>query len=296
MEDVIVELEGVEKRRDSLVFGPVSLQIPQGYIVAIVGSNGSGKSTLLNMLMQTIHPDRGTIRLFGEPLKDPLQVSHRERIGYVPEKSWNEDDGETLQSIAAFMKHWYPTWDEKRYEKLVQKFEVNPKQRLGKMSKGMRRKCELIVGLVHRPELLLLDEPSSGLDPFAWKLLMDELRAYMEQGDSTIILASHIVEEIKRLADYIVFMHQGRFLGMEEKDSLLDDWKELWVESDEPIDNIPGAIASEPFAQGTKWITRHARVTEQTIKERGLRLIQARSLDLDEILMYYIEESKKAMK
>jgi ABC-2 type transport system ATP-binding protein len=296
MEEAVVRVKGVTKDRGSLQLGPLDLDIPSGYVTAIVGSNGSGKSTLINMIMQVVHPDGGSIELFDHKIAGEHQWQLKQNIGYVPEKSWSEQDGETLERIAAFTRHWYPSWNQGLYERLVRLFEINPKQKFNKMSKGMRRKCEIILGIAHEPDMLILDEPSSGLDPFAWKMMMDEIKDYMNGGDRTVLLASHIVEEIKRLADYVVFMHKGKLLGMFEKDQLLDDCKTLWVEiPDWGTDlnhELPGVIAREDERTNVvKIVTLNVTATEQALQQRGWKVVRTAMMELDEIFMHLIQRS-----
>src|SRR5690606_32260593 len=119
---------------------------------------------------------------------------------------------------SAFAAACYPGWDAKYYRRLLDRFGVDEKARLGKLSKGMRRKAELAVALAHRPELLLLDEPTSGLDPMSWKIWLEELQSYLADGDKTAMIATHITEEVRRLADYVLFLHRGRMLAYYEKD------------------------------------------------------------------------------
>lgn len=296
MDETVVRMRGVTKDRGSLQLGPIDLDIPSGYVTAIVGSNGSGKSTLINMLMQIVHPDEGSIELFDQKIAGEHQWQLKQNIGYVPEKSWSEQDGETLEGLAAFTRHWYPSWNQGLYERLVRLFEINPKQRFNKMSKGTRRKCEIILGIAHEPDMLILDEPSSGLDPFAWKQMIDEIKDYMNHGNRTVLLASHIVEEIKRLADYIVFIHKGKLLGFYEKDQLLDNCKTLWVEIPDSGMNVnqelPGVIAREDERTSVvKIVTLNVSATEQALQQRGWKVVRTGMMELDEIFMHLVQRA-----
>src|SRR5690606_10608755 len=120
--------------------------------------------------------------------------------------------------------------------------------KLGKMSKGMRRRYELAIAMSHHPDLLLLDEPSSGLDPLAWRSMIDLLHRYMERGDRTILIATHIVEEVKRLADYIVFMVHGKVLGMYEKDELMTGWRQYYFTG--TYGELSGKLSGMPGLNG----------------------------------------------
>ncbi|WP_152396419.1 ATP-binding cassette domain-containing protein [Paenibacillus guangzhouensis] len=296
MEELVVRMRGIVKERGKLQIGPMDVDFPGGYVTAIVGSNGSGKSTLMNMVMQIVHPDQGQIELLGHTLAGEHQWELKKRIGYVMEKSWQDQNGDTLEMIAGQMKYWYPTWNQALYERLIDVFEIDPKQRFNKMSKGTRRKCEFIIGFVHEPDLLLLDEPSSGLDPLSWRVMMDEIRAYMEGGDRAVILASHIIDEVKRLADYVIFMHRGKLLGRYEKDQLTDDWKALWVEAGPEVDResfrrLGGVITLENEGRNVvKIITLDVSMTEKALEQSGFHVMRTSGLDLDEIFTYLIQQ------
>jgi ABC-2 type transport system ATP-binding protein len=291
-----IELRNVSKKRRSKTIGPLNLNLPQGYITALVGQNGSGKSTLLHMLLQLTFPEEGEILWFEEQHKAGLPLELRQSMAYVPETSLTEEDYWTSDEAAEFRRHWYPSWDHGYFQELQDKFEVPRGAKLGKMSKGERRKFEIAAALAARPRLLLLDEPSSGLDPFAWKSMIETLRKYMDESGATIVISTHIVEEVRRLADFIVLMHRGQLLGMAEKDSLFGSWSEVWVgvqdeeELRELATELPGA---QHFAMETpgvaSFITQQFNQNEKRIQDLGVKVIKSRSLELDEILSLWTQ-------
>ncbi|WP_151735738.1 ABC transporter ATP-binding protein ['Paenibacillus yunnanensis' Narsing Rao et al. 2020] len=291
-----IELRNVSKKRPNKVIGPLNLQIPQGYVTALVGQNGSGKSTLMNMLIQLTYPEEGEIRWFEEAHPDGLPLTLRQNIAYVPETSMAEENFWTPPEAAAFRRHWYPGWDQPFFEELMNRFEIPRKARLSKMSKGERRKFEIASALAARPQLLLLDEPSSGLDPFAWRTMLDTLRQYMDDTGATVLISTHIVEEVRRLADYIVLMHRGRLLGMTEKDSLFGAWNEVWVNagSEEELleltAELPGTLQAKLEAPGVgSFLARHFHRNEKRLQDMGVKVIKSRSLELEEILSLWME-------
>lgn len=288
-----IELIGALKQGRRKTIGPLHLQVPKGYIVALVGPNGSGKSTMMQMIQQTLKPDEGEIRWFGQGFSGMIPIELRQQIGYVPEAPEPEENFMTAERAARFRSHWYPTWDDKLFEELMNRFEVPRRERLNRMSKGERRKFEIAAALAARPKLLLLDEPSSGLDPFAWKCMIDELRDFMAGEDMTILIATHVVEEVKRLADYIALMHQGQVLGMAEKDHLFSSWKEIWIRSGgcSPGDLPEGTILCVDGPSITKLVVQeqHEGELQRSLEAKGLQVMQTRSLELDEILQLWIQ-------
>ncbi|NQX48755.1 ABC transporter ATP-binding protein [Paenibacillus tritici] len=291
MVEQAVELRNVCKKRRHKTIGPLNVSLPQGYITALVGQNGSGKSTLLHLLMQLSFPGEGEVRWFGEAYVDGLPLKLRQQMAYVPEVSQSEENFWTAAEAAEFRRHWYPSWDQGYFEELIGKFEVPHNARLGKMSKGERRKFEIAAALAAKPRLLLLDEPSSGLDPFAWKIMIETLQRYMDEHEATIIISTHIVEEVRRLADYIVLMHQGQLLGMTEKDSLFGSWSEIWVqiegeqELQELAAELPQALELKLETPGVaSLLTQQIYLYEKRIQDLGVKVLKNRSLELDEIL------------
>ncbi|MBD2868464.1 ABC transporter ATP-binding protein [Paenibacillus arenilitoris] len=289
MEEYAIELSGVMQNRPNFKLGPLDLQIPKGFITAIVGPNGCGKSSTFGLMLDLDKPDAGSIEVLGEPLAQGIPTELKKRIGYLPEQPSSHEDGMKGTEKAAFHRFWYDGWDVNRYRELLRILEVDDNQALGKMSKGMRRKFEFAVSLAHAPELLLLDEPSSGLDPLAWKTMIEILHRYMDRGDRTILMTSHIIEEVKRLADYIVFMAQGRVLGVYEKDELFGSWFTLFVSGEElnakKAAGMPGQCGVE-HAGGTTYriTTSRAAEAEEWVAEEGLTLVSRQALELDEIM------------
>ncbi|MDQ0089264.1 ABC-2 type transport system ATP-binding protein [Paenibacillus anaericanus] len=290
-EQLALEFRGAVKRGLRKVIGPIDMQIPVGYIVALVGPNGSGKSTILQMLMQITTLDAGEIKWFGETATGILPTELKQGIAYVPEGSVTEENFMTVEEAAGFRAHWYPSWDHNRFEELVARFNVPRKERLNRMSKGERRKFEIAAALAIRPKLLLLDEPSSGLDPFAWKDMIDELRSCMDGEDLTIVLSTHIVDEVKRLADYIVLVHQGQTLGMFEKDMLYGSFKEIWVRGElAGIEKFAEVISCQDDGPSTKKLIVRDRQDDWSASHlKELQIIKSRSLELEEILDLWIK-------
>lgn len=278
----IIKLEHLEKRlSDKFGFGPLDLEIEQGYVVAVVGPNGSGKSTLFRLLMHMMEPDHGSLRLLQRHYPED-ETWIKQRIGYVSELSNYGGGHRTIRQLADFVAYWYPTWDEQRYVDLLSKFGLEPGMKLSTLSKGMQRKLSLTLALAPWPKLLLLDEPSSGLDPIAWKQMIEELMQFMKSGERTVLIATHTMDEVRRLADYIAFMYQGRLIGFHEKDALLDAWKMIWVERmpDHPS-RLPGVTDT---GEQPEWlITCEPEQTGLALERLGIRVVRTQALELADI-------------
>lgn len=287
-----VSIEGVEKQYDRFRLGPIRLNVEPGVIAAIVGSNGSGKTTLFHMLMNTVQPDRGEIRLFGQSYEE-REVEMKQKIGFMAESSYAEEAGWRIRDIAAFTSRWYPNWDGGKWEALAERFELDPKAKVNLLSKGMKRRLMFSLCIAQGPELLLLDEPSSGLDPAAWRIMLDEIKNFMSGGDRTVLMATHTMEEVRRLADYVAFVHKGKLLEYKDKDALNYGWRTLWIESAmEEAAELPGVIDCELGAM-TRLTTRDAPATEQALREAGIAIVNRQQVELDEMLDHLIAMEKQ---
>ncbi|OWA35172.1 multidrug ABC transporter ATP-binding protein [Saccharibacillus sp. O16] len=293
MEKAALEWRNVVKKRERLDLGPVDLKLYENYITALIGRNGSGKTTLMKLAAQLIHPDQGQMLWFGETYPKGIPVEIRSQIAYVPEHYAAEEDGLKMDDAAKFRASCYARWDWQRYEELLHRFEVPGDKKLNKLSKGQRRKFEITAALAARPKLLLLDEPSSGLDPFAWKTMMNEIRRCVDEDGTTVLLSTHVVEEVRRMADYLILMDRGRSLGMAEKDLLLERCREVWIpQGEELLDELPGIVESAVEMSGmVRFITLDYGATAILLEEAGVKPIRVRALELDEVMEHWMNGS-----
>ncbi|GIP34822.1 ABC transporter ATP-binding protein [Paenibacillus sp. J2TS4] len=292
--NTVLNVSGVQKQYESgFALGPLSFVLDQGYIAAVVGPNGSGKSTLFKMLMNLVNPDQGSISLFdkGYP-QDETDI--KRRIGYVPELSEWDDSWKKARDTIHFYSHWFPGWDERRLQRLMDRFSLTSDLSFKGMSKGVQRKLSIVLAMAHDPDLLLLDEPSSGLDPFASRVMIDEIQRYMDSGTKSVLVATHIMEEVKKLADYVIFLSYGSLLGIFEKDTLLDEWKVIWAEQfPRQPKSIPGLVeitGTGPY----QIITRSFEPTRHGLSEEGITIIKTEALELDEILYYLLHSQESS--
>lgn len=286
----VISLEGAKKSYGGFTLGPLDLRIEPGYAVAVVGPNGSGKSTLFRMLMNLSQPDAGELTVLGGRYPED-EVEVKRRVGYAPEVAAGHDEM-SARELGDFVSRWYPTWEARRYEDLLCRFEIPPKKRFDKLSKGMQRRLVFSLAIARSPELLLLDEPTDGVDPFARRLMLEEISRFLEDGDRTVLIATHIMEEVRRIADYVAFLHGGRFLGFYEKDELLESWQTLWVDG-MPQQDIPG-LASVEEGTPLRLVTNSPRETRDALEGSGIEVLRTGGVDLEEILAHLMREQTKA--
>lgn len=288
MTDKIISLEGVEKSYGNFTLGPVNLEVEPGYVVAVVGPNGSGKSTLFRMLMNLSHPDAGSIFLFGGGYPED-EVEIKQRIGYVPETAVGHDEM-NAKNLGQFVSHWYPRWDRKLYKNLLNRSEIEPGKKFRNLSKGMQRRLSFALAAATQAELLLLDEPTDGVDPFARREMLEDISTHVQDGEKTVLIATHVMEEVRRIADYVAFLVDGDFLGLFEKDALLEQWRAFWVDRP-PDEDLPGVVEVETGSP-TRLVTDSPEETENALSGRSIRVLRSGTLDLEEILGYLMRRRR----
>jgi ABC-2 type transport system ATP-binding protein len=203
-----IETRGLSMRfGKNVVLKGVDLDVRQGGVTALLGKNGIGKSTLLKILVGFHPPTAGTARVLGlDPVKQGPKI--RGLVGYVPDRmelpKWM-----TIEGHFRFLEPFYPTWDRALETELVTRLQLDPKAKLTTQSKGQRAKHALVAALAHRPELLLLDEPFSGLDPVARHEVLTAVMGHLRDEGKTVLVVSHSMSDVERVADRLVFLDEG---------------------------------------------------------------------------------------
>jgi len=238
-----LSLRGVQKKYADFALQDIDLELSAGQIMGLVGVNGAGKSTLLRILMGLIRADSGEVEIRGHRLPD-AQVAAKREIGYASE-DMRLYKGKTLRWHMDFIRTIYPGWDEVYAAELLKRFDLRPHQELRGFSHGQRVKALLLLVLARHPKLLLLDEPTTGLDPIARSEVLGALAEVLRDEERSVLFSSHNTSDIEQLSDSITFIHQGRLVASQDKESFLDNWRRIlcqgtWQDS---IAALPG-IAS----------------------------------------------------
>ncbi|MES5952663.1 ABC transporter ATP-binding protein [Bacillus fungorum] len=203
----VVELKNVSKTYKEFSLKNVSFNIKKGLVTGFIGANGSGKSTTIKLIMDLISKDSGEVTVFGEDYQKN-QISIKERIGFVYDDNIFYEDM-TINELKKFIAPAYKKWDENQFQLYIKRFELPINVKIKKMSKGMKMKASLAFALSHHAEFIIMDEPTSGLDPVFRREILDILYDLMVDQDKTIFFSTHITTDLDRIADYIVFIHNG---------------------------------------------------------------------------------------
>ncbi|MGQ7842907.1 ABC transporter ATP-binding protein [Granulosicoccus sp. 3-233] len=248
----ILSLQDVRKSFGSLqVLDGLSLAVHPGEVFGFLGRNGAGKSTAIRILMGIMRSDAGRIEVFGRALHSDV-IGIRQRIGYVAQDQ-NMYPWMTPRVLSRFVRGFYPRWDERRFQQLLADFDLPPKRRLGTFSGGMKAKLALTLALSTRPELLILDEPTAGMDPVARREFLDLVRDQAIQDGATTFFSTHLIDEIEAVADRIGIVESGRTIYDGELDPLRNS---IGTWSIAMSDYVPGSLPGE-FAR------QHLRILKE---------------------------------
>jgi ABC-2 type transport system ATP-binding protein len=283
--------------RDRKALDDVSFTVERGTVFGLVGENGAGKSTLIKHLLGLWRPESGTVRVFGlDPVAEPAAVLGR--IGYLSEQpdlpGWMRVD-ELLRYTQAF----YPNWDSQHAERLREQFGLDPTARIKTLSKGQRAKLGLIAAEAHRPDLLLLDEPSSGLDPVVRRDILEAIIRTVADAGRTVIFSSHLLDEIERVSDHLAMLHRGQLKLCAPLDDIKTRHRRIVLQFELPQSsppNVPGAVWIGGAERVWTVIFEAARFDRAAIARNfGARIADESPASLDEVFIAHTGAAREPL-
>lgn len=225
----------------------VDLILPSGCIMGLIGENGAGKSTTIKLLLDIIKRDAGTVKILGEEV-NPLSDKIKNDIGVVLDEPCFPDSL-TTDNIGKIMAKTYDNWNSEKFDELLARFNIDPKKKFKALSKGMKIKLSIAVALSHSARLLILDEPTNGLDPVIRSEIIAIFNEFTRDPMKSVLISSHIVSDLEKICDYIAFMHKGKIILCAEKDRLLEWYGVIRCTADDLEKINPEAIIGKRESQ-----------------------------------------------
>lgn len=217
-----LEIKNLSKNFPDFKLDNLSLTLPSGCIMGLIGENGAGKSTTIKLILDMLHKDSGSITIFGKDNTDNIEFT-KEDIGVVMDEI-GIPGCLTTKQVGKIMKNTFRNWNDDEFIRLLNKFSLPDNKEFNEFSRGMKMKLGIAIAMSHGSKLLLLDEATSGLDPVVRDEVVDMLSEFTRDEDHSILISSHIVSDLEKLCDYIAFLHNGKLLLCEEKDVLLAEY------------------------------------------------------------------------
>lgn len=217
-----IEIKNVTKRFKEFTLNDVSFELPKGYIMGFIGPNGAGKTTTIKLVLNMLKRDSGTIKVLGlDNIDDESKV--KEEVAVVFDQPYYIDEW-NLNDVEKAVGMFYKKWDGKVFDSYLKRFGLSRSKKVKDLSRGMKMKLMIAVAFSHNAKVLILDEPTGGLDPVARDEFIDLLGEYIQDGDRSVIFSTHITSDLEKIADYITFIRKGKIIYTGTKDELLEKY------------------------------------------------------------------------
>ena len=290
-----VDCKGIDKHYPHFHMENVDLSFEQGTVLGLVGPNGAGKSTILRIIMGLVSPDSGSVKVLGYSMPDE-QIAAKRNIGFISE-DMRLYESETIAFHMEFIKSIFDSWDDEYAATLLRRFDLKREQKVKGLSHGQRVKATLLLALARRPHLLVLDEPTTGLDPAARKEVINEMMKALEDETRSILFSSHNTLDIEQISDYISFIYDGRIIETRDKEEFLDGWRRLRLIN---MNNkhLPDLSNIREIQTSGKLCTVTVNNYNDAISERftsaGLSVDSIERLTLEEIFLINVKFAKES--
>lgn len=279
-----IEMRNVTKSYKDFTLDNISLTLPSGCIMGLVGENGAGKSTAIKLIMNAISRDSGDITVIGTDNQTDAFNEIKEDIGIVLDEAYYP---EVLHAkhVNAIMKNTYRHWNEQCYYDYVKRFSLPLDKAFKDYSRGMKMKLAIAVALSHSPKLLILDEATSGLDPIVRDEMLDIFNDFTRDETHSVLLSSHITSDLEKICDYIAFIHKGKLLFADEKDKLNEDYGIIRV-SKSDFETIPKSAIKgyKDTGYSVEALVKRKNISNKFVVERA---------SIEEIVLFLVKGVEK---
>ncbi len=288
------EMSGVCRSYQHFSLQNINLKLPLGGIMGLIGPNGAGKSTTIRILMGLIAADEGSVAVMGHAVP-AQQVAAKQHMGYASDDLRLYKNA-TLRWHMDFIQRIFPQqWDESYAQQLLSQFDLVSSQKIKGLSHGQRVKAGLLLILARKPRLLVLDEPTAGLDPVARKEVLNEMMAVLADDQRSILFSSHNTQDVEQLSDQITFIDRGQIVSSDDKESFLDSWRRIRLKSDAKNPLLTDGHITEVRQQGHSAVITVKNYHEaflHKLKSSGAQVQQVDCMSLEEIFVAEVEAKR----
>lgn len=289
-----IRLSGVNKHYSHFDLSDIDLRLEKGHIMGFIGPNGAGKSTTMRIIMGLIAADSGDVEVLGYRIPGD-EVEAKWSIGFASE-DMRLYKSATVGWHIDFMKSIYPSWDDDYAGALLKRFDIPRDQRVKGLSHGQRVKAGLLLVLARRPQVLLLDEPTTGLDPVARTEVLNELIEVLADEDRAVLFSSHNTRDVEQISDQITFLDRGRIIDSRDKETFLDSWRRIRFETPTGFDmpELPSVTSSQQNGRLATVTTADfgPEITER-LTDRGAVIQSIDNMTLEEIFVSEVMSSRE---
>lgn len=292
MSENAIEIRGLEKAYPAFKLGPLDLTVPRGAIYGFIGPNGAGKSTTMDLMFGMGEGDSGSITVNGlDHRRD--EIEFKRRVAYVsPDISyvvWGR-----VEKAIRFVRGFYPTWDDGYADRLLTDFRLNPKEKIATLSFGARTKLNLLLALAHRPEVLVLDEPTTGLDAVSRKQVFSELLHAVKEGSRTVFISSHGLTDLERFADHVGLIKNGTLMFEGPTDAVVERFCQVDLEVPPGVEPAKTDGCTVVEHDGNRWRTLidKTRGGLASLTAGGAREIAQAPVTLEELFVALMREEQ----
>ena len=288
-----IEMNNVSKSYPLFELSNINLKLETGNIMGFIGPNGAGKSTTIRILMGLIQQDRGDVKVLNHSMPDQ-QVNAKWDIGYASEDMRLYSKA-TIAWHMDYMKSIYSSWDSGYAKTLLKRFDLLDNHQIKGLSHGQRVKAALLLMLARRPKLLILDEPTTGLDPVARHEILNELMDVLLEGDRSILFSSHNTQDIEQLSDQITFIDKGKIITSQDKESYLETWRRirLTINENTILPELKGIVEQRKSGhQATITTKLFNENLAETYKKCGANITSVENMTLEEIFVSEVQSSR----
>jgi len=286
------QLRNLTKKYRDFTLGPLNLELEPGVVLGYIGPNGSGKTTTMHCMMNLVRPDAGEVLIFGKA-NDPNKIEWKYDVGYVGDVHVFYEGVTAEQNLKMFSR-FYPGWDTQWAETLCNRFDIPMSKSAKNLSAGNRVKLSLVAAMAYRPRLLILDEPTSHLDPLVRSEVLDVFYEVMESAESAIFYSTHILSDIARLADKLAFINDGSLTSTMDTVDLQDRWRKINLRMAVLPAEIPGVERIRSEGQSHELICSDVNAAQEFLKQQSADELTVTRMSLEEISVEILRSVRDA--